>query len=218
MTEPARDRRGLGATLKRWRAPIVLVPTLVALVYSGAVGAQMLWGEPRGGFRDTAQPVVTCWDGTADVAEACPEPTGLAGLKWVFPSFRPGSEACRKVVYDGAGASGPLEYRCRVRVDGTVAQVRYSERSDLTRGLAYFAKRYDGIEPESTANDTRLAFRDPEPRRNGTYEVTVAYADHPFAVMVSATNERRRDQVLREAVDLRPARYLAVQPPADDEG
>ncbi|WP_323793553.1 hypothetical protein [Nocardioides sp.] len=215
MTEPARARHGLGATLKRWRTPIVLLPLFAALVYSGTVGAQMLWGETRA--TPTASPTVTCWDGTEDTEEACPEPTGVAGLRWVFPSFRPNTDACREVVYEDAGSTGPLEYVCRVRVAGTKARVRYSERSNLQRGLNYFGKRYDGFDPEPVAAGSRLAFRSDEPFKNGTYEVTVAYVEHPFAVTVNAVNERLRDRVLRQSVNLRPARYLSVRPPEDDE-
>ncbi len=214
MTEPPRERRGLGATLKRWRAPLVLIPLLALLGYSGAVGAHMLWGETRS---PTAEPVVTCWDGSDATADACPVPSGAAGLRWVFPSFRPNSESCREVVYENVSV-GPFEYVCRMRVQGTRVKVSYTKRAGLERGLAYLGRRYDGVEPEEVARGSRIVYRDPEPTRNGSYELTVAYLDHPFSVTVSAPDERLRDRVLRESVDLRPARFVTVQPPEDDEG
>lgn len=212
MTEPPPEPRGLGATLKRWRTPLVLLPLLVLLGYSGAVGAQMLWGETRS---STAEPVVTCWDGSEATVDACPTPSGEAGLRWVFPSFRPASDSCREVVYENVSA-GPFEYLCRVRLQGSTAEVRYSKRAGLERGLAYLSRRYEGVEPTEVARGSRIVYRDSEPRKNGDYELTVAYVDHPFSVTVSADNERRRDRVLRTSVDLRPAQYLSVRPPDED--
>jgi len=208
MTEPAPARRGVRATLLRWRAPLVLVPLLVAIVYGGAVGAQMLWAEPTS--TPAPEPVVTCWDGSEEVATDCPAPTGPAGLRWVFPSFRPGDQRCSKVVYEDKGASGPLEYSCRTRVEGTTARVRYSERSSLQGGLTYFDKRFDD-DPQPVAAGTRLLYRDTAPRRDGTYEATLAYVNLPYAVTVNAVNERLRDRVLDD-VRLRPERYLRVRP------
>jgi hypothetical protein len=208
-SEPAPTRRGLRATLLRWRAPLVLVPLLVAIAYSGTVGARMLWGEPT--RAPEAAPVVTCWDGSEEVAADCTEPTGVAGLRWVFPSFKPGEQRCSKVEYENA-ASGPLEYACRKRVEGTTARISYSERATLEGGLTFFANRYDGVDPVPTAAGTRTIYRESEPRGDGRYDVTVAYVNHPYAVTVTAVNERLRDKVLSDAVTFRPERYLMVRP------
>ncbi len=216
MTEPERDRPGIGATLLRWRAPLVLIPLTLALAYSGMVGAQMLWGQDAPAA--ATEQVVTCWDGTEAFAAGCPETTGVPGLRWTFPSFEPGSSQCRKVTYRGDPATRPLEFSCRTRVDGTAARISYSERSNLERGLAYFDKRYQGVRPTRIGAGTRIVYRDPEPRKDGSYEVTVAYADHPFAVTVNAVNERLRDRVLDDSVSSRPARFVQVRPAKSAEG
>jgi hypothetical protein len=194
----------------------VLVPALAGIAYGGAVGAQMLWAEPDSAVAPEA--AVTCWDGSAGTGDDCPPPTGRDGLRWVFPSFRPAEQRCRRVVYEDAGAMGPLEFACRQRIEGSRATISYSERSDLDRGLAYFAQRYDDVDVRRVADGTRLLYRDDTPRPDGSYEVTVAYAAHPFAVTVSARNERLRDTVLEESVRLRPERYVRVRPaPADPQ-
>ena len=211
MTEPDRARRGFWATLFHWRTPIVLIPLVIGLGYSGAVGAQMLWAEVTP--TPVTAPVVTCWDRTADAAADCPAPEGLAGMRWVFPSFRPGADKCKQVAYKDNGTPRPLEYSCKVRVAGTTARVNYSERSDLERGLTYFANRYDNVRPLAIGGGARLIYRDPEPQKDGTYEVTVAYTTYPFAVTVTAVNERLRDRVLDDEVKYRAARYLVVRPP-----
>ncbi|MAS55929.1 MAG: hypothetical protein CMJ44_15145 [Pimelobacter sp.] len=211
MTEPDRVRRGFWATLLRWRAPIVLIPLILGLGYSGTVGAQMLWAEVQPD--PPPAPIVTCWNDAVEVADECPTPTGVPGLRWAFPSFKPGSAACKPVVYPDNGNPRPLEYTCRQRISGTRATVNYSERSDLERGLNYFANRYDGIRPARTGAGTRVVYRDPSPRKDGTYELTVAYTAYPFAVSVRAVNERLRDAVLSDVVTFRPERFMLVQPP-----
>lgn len=202
--------RGLRATLLRWRAAIVLVPLLAGLGYAGLLGARMLFEDPTPAAAPA--PEVTCWDGTVDVATACSAPTGKAGLRWVFPSFDPQAQRCREVVYRKAGEAGPLEFSCRTRVQGTTARISYSERSSLQSGLEYFAKLYGGVTATPAAGGTQLVYRDPAPTGKGTYRATIAYTASPFAVTVTARNERLRDAVLDDAVRLRPERYLSVRP------
>lgn len=224
MTEPDRagastpgpdqsSRRGLRATLLRWRAPIVLVPLLFGLGYSGAVGAQMLWAEAAPD--PVPEPVVTCWDDSASIAADCPDPAGVPGMRWVFPSFRPGSDRCTKVAYRDTRTPRPLEFTCQVRIGGGRAEISYSERSDLERGLAYFAATYDGVLPVREAGGARLVYRGTAPRPDGTYAVTVALTPYPFAVTVSAANERLRDAALDNRVRFRNDQFLTVRPPEE---
>lgn len=225
MTEPDRadastpgsdkpTRRGLWATLLRWRAPIVLIPLVLALGYSGAVGARLLWAEVTPA--PVAAPIVTCWDDSEAIAADCPDPAGLPGLRWVFPSFRPAADRCKKVVYRDVGTPRPLEHTCTVRVGGGKARISYSERTDLESGLRYFDQRYAGARPVRTAGGARLIYSSSTPRRDGTYDVTVALTTYPFAVTVSAVNERLRDAALKNKVTYRANRFLSVKPPEDD--
>ncbi len=223
MTEPDRagastpgpdrpTRRGVWASLRRWRAPIVMIPLVLGLVYSGTVGAKMLWAEVNP--EPAPEPVVTCWDDTEATAAECPAPAGLPGLRYVFLSFRPAADGCKKVTYPESDFPRPLEYRCTVRIDGGRASITYSERSDLDRGLTYFDKRYD-VRAVRTNGGARLRYTDSEPRKNGTYEATVALTSYPFAVTVSAANERLRDAALDERVRIRADRFLTTRPPED---
>lgn len=209
-TDTDRDRRGIRSTLLRWRAPLVLVPLLLALGYAGVLGARLLWAEVAPD--PVTAPVVACWDGSEASAPDCPPPTGLAGLRWVFPSFRPFGGACDKVVYKKGRGTRPLAYVCTVRLGGRTARVTYSERSDLEGSLDFFARRYDEVRPVSTAGGARLVYSDPAPRKNGTYEAAVALTTYPFSVTVSAVNERLRDAVLDKRVGYRASRFLRIQP------
>ncbi|MGA8846373.1 MAG: hypothetical protein WB471_07150 [Nocardioides sp.] len=224
MTEPDRAyastpgpdvpaRHGFWSTLQRWRTPLVVIPLLLGLGYSGAVGARLLWADVTP--TPAAAAIVTCWDGSEAVAAECPDPAGLAGLRWVFPSFRQAAEGCSKVTYPDTGVPRPLEYACKVRVRGGRASVNYSERSDLERGLRYFDQRYPDIRPVRTAGGARLIYSSSTPRKDGSYEVTVALTTYPFAVTVSAATERLRDAALEKRVTYRADRFLSVQPPPE---
>lgn len=206
-------RRGFWATLRRWRAPIVLLPLILGLGYAGVVGARLFWAEVTP--TTVAAPIVTCWDDSEAIAADCPDPTGLPGLRWVFPSFRPAADRCSKVTFRDVGTPRPLEHTCTVRVAGGKASISYSERTDLESGLRYFDERYAGSRPVRTAGGARLLYSSSAPRKDGTYDVTVALTTYPFAVTVSAGNERVRDAALQRKVKYRSSRFLTVQPPED---
>lgn len=208
-------RHRLGAALRRWRAPIVILPLVVGLGYSGVVGARLLWTETT---PDAATgPVVVCWDGSEAVAADCPDPAGLAGLRWVFPSFRLGADGCKRVTFRDTSTARPLEYTCTVRARGGRAGVKYSQRSDLQSGLDYFANRYDGVRPERTAGGARLVYRDRARSDRGSFDVTVALTTYPFAVTVSADTKRVREAALAKWVSFRDDQFLSVRPPEDDQ-
>lgn len=210
MTETDTAGRGIRSTLRRWRAPLVLIPLAIGLGFAGVRGAELLWSDSVSAAADM---VVTCWDGSEQSAEDCGDPTGVAGLRWAFPSFKPGDQRCTR-----AGASlerdGVLEFTCRQRLDGTPVRITYSERASLEREADYLDQRYPDVRATSTGDRAgdRTVYRDPAPRPNGTYEVAVSYDDFPFAVTVSGVNERLRDAALDDVVTLRPDRFMRVRP------
>ncbi len=197
--------------LLRWRAVIVLLPLLAGLLYAASVGAEKLWADlpPK-----TVPPVlVTCWDG--EQAESCEEPTDLRGLRWVFPSFRPGAGGCEEVVRDQRNLERPLEWACTARLDGGDVGITYSVRTSTEAGLAYLRRTYPG-QPQPAAGGDRLVFADTKPGPDGRYEVAVAYADHPFAVTVSAITLRLCYLALDELVQLRDADQVVVRKAGTD--
>lgn len=200
----------IGRFLRRWRAPLVLLPLLAALGYAALLGGRMLWAEVPSS-PPTARSV-TCWDGSESPRADCPVPEGAAGLQWVFPSFRPNGGRCVEVAFPDNGGPRPTQYDCEARVDGAAVTVGYSQRSTLTRGMSYFAKRYPGVEPKEQAGGERLLYRDAAPRADGTFEVTVSYTKYPYAVTVSAASLALADAGLDELVQFRPSAFILSRP------
>ena len=94
-----------------------------------------------------------CWDGKeAQQLTDCPPPTGVAGLKWVFPAMA--GEKCGKVTKDGADGS-VLRVLCRhVLVDGTRIGVGYFQWRSVEDGQEFYGAQ--GLAPtEAEAPDGR---------------------------------------------------------------
>ncbi len=200
----------IGRVIKRWRAPLVLIPLLAGLAYAGYVGADLLWGEPD----DVASPGpdVTCWDGAQAPRSACTLPTGAKGLEWVFPSFEAKAKGCSEVTFPGAEADRPVQFDCVRRVSGARATISYSERSSLERRDGFVERRYPGVTPVKDAGGDRMIYRDAAPRGNGRFEVAVTYTDYPYAVTINGASRKVVNRLLRKAVEFRPAAFVTVSP------
>ncbi|WP_309646974.1 hypothetical protein [Nocardioides sp.] len=197
--------------LVRLRAVIVLLPLLAGLLYAASVGADKLWADLP---EKTLPPVVqTCWDGQE--AATCAAPTGVRGLRWVFPSFRPGTGSCQERVRDQRKLERPLEWACTAPLDGSQVSITYSVRTSTEAGLAYL-RRIFANQPQPAADGDRLVFAGTKPGPDGRFEVTVAYADHPFAVTVAATTLRLCDLALDELVQFRDADQVVVRKSSGD--
>jgi hypothetical protein len=192
------DRTGVLATLRRWRALIVLVPLLAGLVVVAGLGARMLWADPPD---RSLPPEVTCWNGTVERQGDCPTPAGVPGLRWVFPSFDPRGDDCARIPGVGADAP-PLQWGCRLPIDGEEVRVVYSVRSAVEQMHNALAGRYG--EPRRVADGERLVYRLDE-RTDEGYVLAAAYADQPYAVTVTAATIGLRDRALTRLVRFRPA-------------
>lgn len=205
-----RALRAVGGFLRRWRAPLVLLPLLVGLGYVALLGARMLWEEVPSPPPEPRS--VTCWDGSESPRVDCAAPAGAAGLHWVFPSFRPKADRCIEVLFPDEGGPRPTQFDCTQRLQGSSVTVSYSQRSTVARGQSYFNKRYPGIEPREAAGGDRLTYRDAAPRSDGTFEVTETYTAYPYAVTASATSLALADAALDQLVTFRPAAFVIVRP------
>lgn len=192
--------------LLRWRAAIVLVPLVAGLLLAGSVGAEKLWADLPAKPEPAVQ--LTCWNG--EEGTDCPEPAGVKGLRWVFPSFRPGLRTCREVARAGAGQERPLEWACRARLDGSDVVITYTVRTSTQAGLGYL-RRTVTPRPTRTEDGDHLVFATTKPGPDGRFAVTVAYADHPFTVTASAVTLRLCNLALDELVQLRDADQVLVR-------
>ncbi|WP_134765775.1 hypothetical protein [Nocardioides sp. 1609] len=184
--------------LKRWRAVIVLLPLLVGIGIAASIGASMLWADDADA--PGPEPDVTCWDRSVAPASECPEPTGLVGLRWVYPDLPARAAGCTP---EGRAdeATGTLAYVCTLPLGGDEVRVLYTRHATTEAGLERAARRHPGVTAEE--DDGRVVYRDARPER-GRWSLTAAYADHPFSVTVEAATARLRDLALSELVSRAP--------------
>jgi len=201
---------GEGHEGERARTLLVVLPLVLGLLLVAAIGARMLVAE----IPDPATPTTDaaaipadsrCWDGSTKPADGCPVPDGRAGLRWVFPSFRPNDLGCRNVLPHFPKSTRPQMYECQVTVTGEPVAVLYSQLTQTNRGRASFEKQY-GAEPEAVGDDLgrRLLWTEgDDPGTDGDYDLAVMYPALPFAVEISAASPEARDDALEKVVKFR---------------
>lgn len=201
------ERHVLLRIWRRVRVFLVLVPLLIALLVAASIGARKLFEDVPVRAVD---PDVTCWDNTTAKASECTEPTGKAGLRWVFPSYRMSEDQCTRVRFKRSARERPVEFACDLRYDQRPVLITYTVRTSLSQGLSYLQRTYDVV-PVTQAGGDRLVFRTNAVDDDGYYSVTVAYSDHPFTVTVASPDAEIRDTALDELVRFRPAGQVVVR-------
>ncbi|MDP2775023.1 MAG: hypothetical protein Q8O61_15835, partial [Nocardioides sp.] len=124
-------------------------------------------------------------------------PTGVRGLRWVFPAFRPQSAGCRDVLADNPTFQGPTMWACEAEISGSPVLITYSELSALADGLDYLQQTYDDSQQTVVAarGGAPLRYEWRRPFEDG-FTVISLYAEHPFAVEVRAEDRGIREQAL----------------------
>ncbi len=204
-TSPPRRKR---SWVTRRRTPLVMFPLLAALVVAGVAGVRLL-------TEDIPDPTtqgspVTCWDRSKSPSvEQCPLPFGKAGLRWVFPSFKPKQQRCRDVTSRGEAA--PTRWRCRIRVQGKPVQITYRELAAVKAGRILYDKRFGRGSRRSIPSRSKGPFRiqwKGSGKRGA--ELATIYRNYPYAVTISAPGVKVRDRALKSRVRFRqPERIRA---------
>ena len=192
----------------RLRSVLVVIPLVAGLVVVAGIGARMLLADIPDPEPEATVADVTCWDGTTKAAEDCTSPTGRAGLRWVFPSFKPDLLGCRNVLLEHPEFKRPTMFECDGAVPTGRVTITYSELSAVPAGRAYLEKEY-GVAPEEI-DDGRLLWTD-SGATDGIYEADVMYAEAPFAVEVRARSAQVRDDALDSLIRFRPADHITVR-------
>ncbi|MCD4532985.1 hypothetical protein LRP67_02675 [Nocardioides sp. cx-169] len=202
MTEEPGDRTL--RRLARGRTSLVVLPLAVALIVTAVLGARLLWADlPE---TDAAEASAVCWDGE-EVADAgdCGRPTGPRGLRWVFPSFRPGNDDCRDVRAQHRELGRRTMWECEFEITGSPIVITYSELAAGRDGRAALELEYADEERRTVKTKDGTPLRH-EWRRElpaGGFEVMVVYAAHPYAVQVRAEERALREEGLRSTVRYR---------------
>ena len=196
--------------IARWRTPLVVIPALGALGVVGGVGASMLTAEVP---LPEVRPQVTCWDhSTAESADACTTPTGVDGLRYVFPTFHPTRDNCVDVLLTHPEYTRPAMYECDFKVDNHWIKVTYMQLADVSAARVYFEKYFPEAKREqvNTAEGTPYRYVWREHTDLG-YELAAMYIDYPYAVSINAPEESYRDQALRELEFRHPDKMLILE-------
>ena len=203
-------RRGPGGG----RSVLIVLPLVVVLLLSAGVGARLLLADiPDPEPVEVEVADVTCWDGETRPAEKCGVPSGRAGLRWVFPSFRPADLRCRNALLDHPKSQRPAMFECRGRVRSGPVTITYSELNGAEQARRYHEKEY-GFPPEEVDDDgvRRLLWTEGDRPGDGVYELDVMYADLPYGVEVRARSATARDRALDALVRFRPEDQIRVRP------
>jgi hypothetical protein len=169
----------------------------------GIAASATATGHPVEGAPETVAPdLVSCWDGAAAARlPECTEPTGVRGLRWVFPSLD-NSVACRR-------GSAPEQDRPAMRScvdhlpDGTKIEFSYSQWASVARATDHYDRTSYQKGPWR-GGLTRWLIVSPA----GLYKAALMYPERPSSVTIYAPTESARDRAIAQLLEMRPAAEL----------
>ncbi len=148
-----------------------------------------------------------CLDGSTSATRmGCEPPTGIAGLSWVFPSFK--EAGCSPV----RGAIWPTSHTCIVATKAGKATVRYHELPSVRGGVAYFSRIHpQGLVAQNSPEQSQYVWCAEKPNKAGVWRAGSMYVHKPWAVEIEAKSLAATKAALalvefRDAVDLRAVR------------
>ncbi|MEQ7847895.1 hypothetical protein [Nocardioides kribbensis] len=193
-----------------WGVVSVVVPLVVLLATAGLIVQRAVSGE-RG--EALAAATETCWDGRVTDA-GCELPTGVEGLEWVFPSFRPDEQTCRDFLLRNPQFNRPTMWQCDVVVDDLPVVVTYNELTGQRAALRFFDQRH-GREnrtevPGYDGQDAAWVWLDEAGDRRSSR--TLMLQGYPYAVTVESGSTTAVEAAFEEVVEIRPVDELAVRP------
>ena len=185
---------------------------IAALIIVSSIGARLLLEAIPDPV--AAPPSAICWD-TEEVptADECTLPTGLAGLRWVFPSFNPDEGECRNLLQGVKNPTRPTAWRCDiVTKNGVLVQVNYLELVNAKSARIYYQKQFEGVERLSVQDRQDQVFRYEwrQPTKLG-FQLATVYKDFPFAVVVNSENAAFRDKIFKSQVKFRQPKGVSVR-------
>lgn len=192
----------------RLRTLLVVLPVLAGLVAAGLVGRSLLFPEEE---TSEAAEGASCWDGSAPASASggCPAPEGVRGLRWVFPSFRPGRLDCVDDLERDPRLRRPVMWTCVQRVGGREVEVTYSEVTDHRSALRYLDDLHGKRRRSAaTLDDAQVVRWGSSPLRSGGWTASVLLKALPYAVTVRTQRRTDTKQVLRRKVDVRAEEEL----------
>lgn len=165
-----------------------LVAGFVAAIAVAAVGAVALRLSTDGESPGTAPAQVTCWTGLqVDSPDQCSIPSGVAGMRWVYPSFDKDFAGC-EVVRNPVAAKKVRAWFCPFAGNPDEG-VRYNEWRSPSDARDYHDANYRPYTAEpfrlgdSTVGDV---WRRLSPGEYGLVSTAMVYREWPFSVSVQS--------------------------------
>ena len=189
----------------RVRSALIVLFLVVGLLVVAAIGSRMLLADIPDPEPAAETVTLRCWDGAVRPDDGCPTPTDRAGLRWVFPSFRPNELDCRNAVSEFPKSNARTMFACEAEVDAGLVTIFYSELPEVDKRRAFLEKKFGGPGEDVEGADRLLWTEDDAPGADGDYELAVLYAELPFSVEVSAESADARDEALESLIEFRAA-------------
>ncbi|MCW2765070.1 MAG: hypothetical protein JWO11_1029 [Nocardioides sp.] len=156
-------------------------------------------------------PAFRCWNGSEAAALAdCPEPTGAAGLAWVFPSLD--LDRCTDLLATESAPQLRQLYECRVPLDGRHVSIAYAEWRSSADAIDYYDAQSARRVSIRGAAGRPLRFGWLYDTGAGEVSGALAYTDAPFSVLVRAPDAATRSAAGHDVIRLRPTSELRGVP------
>lgn len=142
----------------------------------------------------------TCWDGAlVEQSETCSQPTGRAGLRWVYPSLGDGYD-CREP-FDAAKV---FQRGCLIDVPGQgPVRFAFSEWPSVEDARRHYQAKFGGA--GTPAPDGQLRWGPAFTR--GSYQVSIVFRDYPFSVSIIAESNEQAAAGARGVRHRSPAEF-----------
>lgn len=207
-TQVAPRRRGLRITA------VVAVVVLLGGAVGGALAAGGLFqGEDEPSARDSDGSSSPTTDGTAALQgphcwsdpdtvvaslDQCLPPTGVNGLKWVFPSI---DDDCTDVKKVDLTINRPELHECRVTLaDGSEVKVNYSQWNSPSGGRAVYDRDPDLTPGPDIRSGGKVAFHQWSGIGKGLSKYARTYADYAFGFTIYTTSAGQAQQAIDEGL------------------
>ena len=200
----AKRRRTVAVALAGMAAAAIVLAAAVWLVRdpSETPASQRDDGTPHATASPSTASQRRCWDGRVRVPADCSVPSGVQGLKWVYPAFKQARADCRRVARP-LSPRKVLAFFCPFNVDEPNGGIRYSEWDSAASAREVIGRDFYWPETAVERDGYTWSVWIREDRdEQGWFSSAVAYRDWPFSAEV-VTNTRRAAIVACNIIELR---------------
>lgn len=158
----------------------------------------------------------TCWNKQQVIRRGyCADPDGLAGLRWVYPSFHHNLADCRRRP-DANPDPALRSWFCPAPGGASDDGIRYTEWQEVGDAKTHFDRVYDQAPSEApfVVEGRPVGYRwaRTDPNEKGSYKMTMVYSKWPFSLSVYARSKADLEKVCSAVVVRTPQEFQEVRP------